>query len=67
MKTLLAALLAAAVTTGCGRRPAIAHYRVGPECHPRAELFGCDAASPPRCAKIAMTFDKGCEQIVAKR
>ena len=41
-------------------------YDVGPECHPHARMTGCNEASPPKCSRIALAFDKGCEQIAVK-
>lgn len=53
--------------TACSRRPASGiTYFVSPQCHPSATMVGCDKASPPSCKKIALTYDKACEQLVAK-
>jgi hypothetical protein len=55
---------------GCSRRPAAPgalSFIVGPECHPNAIEQGCDASAVPRCAQIALRYDKGCEKLQAKR
>lgn len=55
---------------GCSRRPAAPgalSFVVGPECHPSAIEKGCDSSAVPRCAQIALRYDKGCEKLQAKR
>ena len=60
-------LLYCVLLCGCARRPVrpSVNYFVGGECHPKAKLFGCDLTSPPHCRRIALDYDKACEQIVA--
>jgi hypothetical protein len=41
-------------------------YSIGPECHPTAKLLNCDSSNPPQCAREAVKYDRGCEQLVAK-
>jgi hypothetical protein len=71
VKLLVARILVAIVClalAGCMRRGRGANYFVGPHCHATARLIDCDGASPPRCQKVAVSFDKACEQLdVAKR
>jgi hypothetical protein len=55
---------------GCTRRPASPGgltFFVGIECHPSAEMIDCNQVSPPSCRLIALSFDKGCEQLQANR
>lgn len=60
-------LLVLLVTSGCAARhpshPGITYF-VGEQCHLSAYELGCDQTSPPRCRKIALSYDKQCEQIV---
>jgi hypothetical protein len=53
---------------GCARRPASPGgltFFVGTECHPSAEMLGCNQQSPPSCKKIALKYDHACEQLQA--
>ena len=57
------------ILCGCARRPATPGgltFIVGVECHPSAQMMGCDQASPPSCRKIALSYDKACERLQAK-
>jgi hypothetical protein len=45
---------------GCAHRPAAPGA-------PSAIEQGCDASAVPRCAQIALRYDKGCEKLQAKR
>ncbi len=47
-------------------RPGGITYFVGKECHASAQMVGCDQASPPDCKRIALHYDRACEQIVAR-
>lgn len=63
-------ILWAMILCGCARRPAAPGgltFVIGKECHPTAVVTGCDQDSPPSCAKIALTYEKGCEQLVAAK
>lgn len=63
-------LIAMACTLGCAahRRPvAGANYIVPRECRSEVRLIDCDRSSPPNCKRIAATYPKGCEQLVASK
>jgi hypothetical protein len=54
--------------SGCTHRPAAPgalSFVVGPECHASAIEKGCDSSAVPRCAQIALRYDKGCEKLQA--
>lgn len=68
MMRILSSLLALILLSGCARRPASPgiSYFVAKQCNVSARLIDCDQASPPRhCRKIALDYDRYCEQIVA--
>lgn len=48
---------------GCLHRPAGLTYFVGPECKPSARLVNCDRSSPPRCERIRLDYQRGCEKL----
>lgn len=70
MRTLIIfpLLLCCLILSGCAARrpshPGLTYF-VGEQCHPSAYELGCDQNSPPNCRKIALKYDKQCEQIVA--
>ena len=64
MRTVFVALSLIALT-GCTKRPVRAVYPaidIAPSCIKRLHMTECDAASPPRCARIFVDYRRGCEQ-----
>jgi hypothetical protein len=58
-----------ATLTGCASRsrpkPFLPSMSIPPECTTSIRLVGCDLSfSPPRCRTVAVSFRKGCEQVV---
>ena len=58
-----------AALTGCASRsrpkPFLSNMRIPLECATSIRLVDCDASfSPPRCRTAAVTYRKGCEEVV---
>lgn len=55
--------------TGCASRsrlkPFLPHMNIPLECATSIRLVDCDMSfSPPHCRSVAITYRKGCEQVV---
>jgi hypothetical protein len=62
-------VLLIATLTGCASRsrpqPFLPNMNIPLECATSIRLVDCDLAfSPPRCRTAAVTYRKGCEQVV---
>jgi hypothetical protein len=68
MSKILPVLCLSVALCGCAHRTATPGitFLVPTHCHPSARLVNCDRNSPPHCKRIALTYDKNCEQLVAK-
>jgi hypothetical protein len=65
-------VLLIATLTGCASRsrpnPFLPNMNIPLECATSIRLVDCDdlSSSPPHCRTVAVTYRKGCEQVVVK-
>lgn len=62
-------VLLATTLTGCATqsrpKPFLPNMNIPPDCATSIRLVDCDVSfSPPRCRTAAVTYRKGCEQVV---
>jgi hypothetical protein len=68
---MIAAVLPALIfcLLGCSaKQSGKLNYQIPLECLRKPiGLAGCDAASPPHCAKVVVDYQRGCEQVVVNQ